>query len=412
MNFKNLAKKDPQIAKLVKAEIKRQETTINLIASENIAPKEVLEALGSPLVNKYSEGYPGKRYYSGVKFYDEIERLCRKRALELFNLSDAGWGVNVQPLSGTPANLAIYGALAIQGEKILGMSLAAGGHLSHGTKISFSGKFWQGVFYGVNKDGLLDYKEIEKIALQEKPKIIIAGATAYSREIDFKKFADIAKKISAYLVADISHISGLIAADLHPSPFPFADVVMATTHKTLCGPRGAVIFAKTELIDKINRAVFPGVQGGPHNNITAAKAIAFKLAKSEQFKRYQKQIVKNAKVLAEELKKYGFNILTGGTDNHLMILDLKNIGIGGKEAEEILEKGGILVNREMLPDDQKALNPSGVRLGTPHVTSRGMKDPQMKKIANWIKRILKDKENPEKIKKEAENLVKKFPLGY
>ncbi|KKR10125.1 MAG: Serine hydroxymethyltransferase [Parcubacteria group bacterium GW2011_GWA2_39_18] len=412
MNFKNLAKKDSQIAKLIKAEIERQETTIDLIASENIASKEVLEALGSPLVNKYSEGYPGKRYYSGVKFYDEIERLCQKRALELFNLSDLEWGANVQPLSGTPANLAIYGALIGQGEKILGMSLAAGGHLSHGTKISFSGKFWQGVFYGVNKDGFLDYQEIEKIALAERPKIIIAGATAYSREIDFKKFSDIAKKVGAYLVADISHVAGLIAADLHPSPFYFADVVMATTHKTLCGPRGAVIFAKKDLIDKINKAVFPGVQGGPHNNITAAKAVAFKLAKSTQFKKYQKQVIKNAKVLAEELKKCGFNILTGGTDNHLMILDLKNMGIGGKEAEEILEKGGILVNREMLPDDQKALNPSGIRLGTPYITSRGMKEGQMREVANWIKRILKDKENSEKIKKEAKNLMKKFPLGY
>lgn len=412
MNFKNLAKKDPQVYKLIKAEIKRQETTINLIASENIASKEVLEVLGSPLVNKYSEGYPGKRYYSGVKFYDEIERLCQKRALGLFDLSEKEWGVNVQPLSGTPANLAIYGALANQGEKILGMSLAAGGHLSHGTKISFSGKFWQGVFYGVNKDGLLDYKEIEKIALSEKPKIIIAGATAYSREIDFKKFADIAKKVGAYLVADISHTAGLIAAGLNSSPFPFADVVMATTHKTLRGPRGAVIFAKKDLIDKINKAVFPGVQGGPHNNITAAKAVAFKLAKSAQFKKYQKQVVKNAKVFAEELKKYGFNILTGGTDNHLMILDLKNIGIGGKEAEEILERSGILVNREMLPDDQKALNPSGIRLGTPYVTSRGMKEGQMREVANWIKRILEDKENSEKIKKEVENLMKKFPLGY
>ena len=333
MNFKNLAKKDPQIAKLIKAEVKRQETTINLIASENIAPKEVLEALGSPLVNKYSEGYPGKRYYSGVKFYDEIEKLCQKRALELFNLSDARWGVNVQPLSGTPANLAIYGALALPGEKIFGMNLAAGGHLSHGAKISFSGKFWQGVFYGVNKDGFLDYKEIEKIALAERPKIIIAGATAYSREIDFKKFSEIAKKIGAYLVADISHTAGLIAADLHLSPFSFADVVIFTTHKTLRGPRGAVIFSKVELIDKINRAVFPGVQGGPHNNITAAKAVAFKLAKSEQFKKYQKQVVKNAKVLAEELKRHGFNILTGGTDNHLIILDLKN-GLS-KEVEKL-----------------------------------------------------------------------------
>ncbi len=412
MNFKNLAKKDSQIAKLIKSEIERQETTINLIASENIAPKEVLETLGSPLVNKYSEGYPGKRYYSGVKFYDEIESLCQKRALELFDLSDAKWGVNVQPLSGTPANLAIYGALAEQGEKILGMSLAAGGHLSHGTKISFSGKFWRGVFYGVNSEGFLDYKEIEKIALEEKPKIIIAGATAYSREIDFKKFSEIAKKVGAYLVADISHTAGLIAADLHLSPFSFADVVMFTTHKTLRGPRGAVIFAKTELIDKINKAVFPGVQGGPHNNITAAKAVAFKLAKSEQFKKYQKQVIKNAKVLAEELKKYGLNILTGGTDNHLIVLDLKSMSIGGKEAEEILEKGGILVNREMLPDDQKALNPSGIRLGTPYITSRGMKVEQMKQIANWIKRILKEKEGPEKIKKEVEYLMKKFPLGY
>jgi glycine hydroxymethyltransferase len=412
MNFKNLAKKDSQINRLIKAEIKRQEKTINLIASENITPKEVLEALGSPLVNKYSEGYPGKRYYSGVKFYDEIEKLCQKRALELFNLNDKEWGVNVQPLSGTSANLAIYGAFVNPGEKILGMGLSAGGHLSHGAKISFSGKFWQGVFYGVNKGGFLDYDEIEKIVLQEKPKMIIAGATAYSREINFEKFADISKKVGAYLVADISHTAGLIATGLHLSPFPFADVVMTTTHKTLRGPRGAVIFAKTELIDKINKAVFPGIQGGPHNNITAAKAVAFKLAKSAQFKKYQKQVVKNAKALAEELKKYGFNILTGGTDNHLMILDLKNMGIGGKGAEEILEKGGILVNREMLPDDQKALEPSGIRLGTPYITSRGIKEKQVKKIALWIKKILKDKENPEEIEKEIEKLIKKFPLGY
>ena len=429
MKFKYLDKEDKKIGDLVKREIERQKETINLIASENYVSSAVLEVLGSPLTNKYSEGYPGARYYPGNKIYDEIEKIAQERALKLFKLSAEEWGVNVQGYSGSPANLAVYLALINLGEIIMGMALNAGGHLTHGHKVSASGKFFKVAQYGVGEDGFIDYKELEKKALENKPKIIISGATAYAREIDFEKIGKIAKKAGAYHLADISHIAGLVVAGLHKSPFPYADIVMTTTHKTLRGPRGAVIFARRKKIienneiqkiekkeetifDRINKAVFPGVQGGPHNNVTAAKALAFLEAGKPSFRVYQKQIIKNAKVLAEELKKKGFSLVTGGTDNHLMLVDMRSVGLDGMGAERMLEEIGITANRNAVPGDEKPFRPSGVRMGTPAVTTRGMKEKEMKEIAEIIYGCLVKKESAVGLKKEVLKLCKKFPLMY
>ena len=330
-----------------------------------------MEALGSPLTNKYSEGYPGKRYYPGNFYYDEIEKLAWERALKAFGLSAKNWSVNVQPYSGSPANLAVYLALMKPCEVLMGMNLASGGHLTHGHSASFSGKLFKSIQYGVNLEtGLLNYTEIEKLAEKHRPKIIISGFTAYPRKIDFKRIGGIAKKVGAYHLADISHIAGLISAKLHPAPFSCADVVMTTTHKTLAGPRGAVIFSRKELAEKIDKSVFPGLQGGPHNNAIAAIALAFGEVLKPKFKNEQKQAVKNAEVLAEELKKYGFDLITGGTDNHLLLMDLKNIGIDGLEAERKLEKAGIIANRNSIAGDASPFKPSGLRLGTPAITAR------------------------------------------
>ena len=409
---KVVKKDDPELAKLIEQEILRQEKTINLIPSENIVPLSMLGAIATPLMNKYSEGYPEKRYYPGNVYNDQIELLAQKRAKKLFNLKD-DWGVNVQSYSGSPANMAVYFGLLKPGETVMGMNLAAGGHLTHGHKVNFSGKFYNSVQYGVNeKTGLIDYDTLEKLAMKYKPKLIISGYTAYPRKIDFKRINQIAKKIGAYHLADISHIAGLVAAGVHPSPFKDSDIVMMTTHKTLRGPRGAVIFAKAELMAQIDKAVFPGLQGGPHNNITAAKALAFYLDKKPGFTSYSKQIIKNAKTLADELKKNGFTLLTGGTDNHLMLIDLRLLGLEGKEAEKILETAGILANRNSLPSDLKPFNPSGIRLGTPAITSRGFKEKEMKQIAMWFKQLLIEKQNPGKIEKEITRLCKKFPLPY
>lgn len=404
-------KKYPKIYRLFKAEEKRQLETINLIPSENYPSKAVLEAMGSILTSKYSEGYPGKRYYPGNEIYDKIELSAQKSAKEIFKTGNS-YHVNVQPYSGTPANLAVYLGLLNFGDTIMGMNLSHGGHLSHGHKVSFSGKAYKVVQYGVDlKTGRIDYDEVQRLAKKYKPKIIISGATAYPRKIDFKKFHQIAKSVSAISMADIAHIAGLIIAKLHPSPFPFADIVMTTTHKTLRGPRGAIIFCKQEFAQAIDRAVFPGIQGGPHNNITLAKLVCFEEAKKPGFKKYQKQIIKNAKVLADELKKYGFNLTSGGTDNHLILIDLSNKGIAGREAEERLEKAGIIVNRNTIPGDlRKPFDPSGIRLGTPAITTRGMKEKEMKKIAEWINEVISGKKRIKNIRSEVKNLAIRYGL--
>jgi glycine hydroxymethyltransferase len=444
---------DKELWDLVKKEIKRQEECIDLIPSENLIDIETMFLVGSPLSNKYAEGYVGKRYYPGNEYIDKIEFLAKKRALKAFDLNPKIWDVNVQPYSGSPANLAVYLGLINPGETIMGLNLFHGGHLTHGHKASYTGKLFNSIQYGVtpqinadseriktDKDDPyksvsypnesvgendphrsvsnpyisagIDFEELEKLALKHKPKIIISGTTAYPRILDFKKFYEISKKVGAYHVADISHIAGLVIAGLHPSPFPYADVVTMTTHKTLKGPRGAVIFMRKELEDKINKSVFPGLQGGPHINTIAGIAYAFGRALKKEFKVYQKQIIKNSKKLAEELIKRGFELYTGGTDNHLMIIDLKPLNLDGKTAEALLERANIVANRNSLPSDTSPFNPSGIRLGTPTVTSRGMKEKEMIKIAEFFERILIKKEKPEKVKKEVITLTKKFPLPY
>ncbi|QQG45763.1 MAG: serine hydroxymethyltransferase [Candidatus Sungiibacteriota bacterium] len=396
--FRNLKKHDPQLAKFLAAEVKRQRKTLNLIPSENIISPAVLEALGSRLTDKYSEGYPGKRYYAGNKIIDEIELLAQRRARKVFRLGEH-WHVNVQPYSGSPANLAIYQALVPVGEKLMGMALPFGGHLTHGWKVSITGKLWTPVQYGVGRDGYINYEEIRQLAERERPKIIVAGATAYPRVIDFEKFGRIAHEVGAYFLADISHIAGLIAGGVHPSPFPHADVVMTTTHKTLRGPRGAIIFVNREsevarkqgmdIAAAVDKAVFPGLQGGPHDHQTAAIAAALGEAAKPAFKKYAHQIVKNAKALAAELQKLGFRLVSGGTDNHLMLIDLTVLGISGREAQDRLEKAGIIVNRNTIPYDTRSpFDPSGIRIGTPALTTRGMKEGEMQEVAQLIYQVL------------------------
>ncbi len=401
---------DRILAKLVAAEEKRQAETLDLIPSENIAPRAVQELVGSVLMNKYSEGYPGKRYYPGNAFVDAIETLAQKRALKAFRLN-ANWHVNVQPYSGSPANLAVYLGLMKPGEKLLGMALSAGGHLTHGHKVNASGIIFKSVSYGVDpKTGLIDYGEVARIAKREKPKVIVSGLTAYPRAIDFAKFGRIAKKVGAYHMADISHIAGLVAAGLHQSPFSYADVVTTTTHKILRGPRGAVIFAKKELAEKIDRAVFPGLQGGPHDNVTAAIAYAFNLVATPVYRKYARLVLENAKELARVLQKEGFTLATGGTDNHLMLVDLRPLGLDGSRAETILERAGIIANRNTVPGDASPFHPSGIRIGTPAVTTRGMGPKEMQKIAGWISRLLIGGENPEVVGREVRALLNKFPM--
>ena len=403
--------KDKKTEKLIREELRRQKNTLDLIASENLASREVQEVLGSVLTNKYSEGYPGRRYYPGNVEYDAIENLAKSRALELFKLNPKIWSVNVQPYSGSPANFEVYYALVPAGETIMGMKLSDGGHLTHGHKVSATGQLWKSVQFGVDeKTGLINYKEVLKLARKVKPKIIVSGFTAYPRKVDFKKFGEIAKNVGAYHVADISHIAGLVAGGAHPSPFPYADVVTTTTHKSLRGPRGAMIFAKREIAEKIDKAVFPGLQGGPHNNVTAAKAVAFFEDMKPEFKTYAKQIVKNAKALATEMKKLGFELVTGGTDTHLILADVRNFGIDGLEAEKRLEKAGIVANRNSVPGDTSPFKPSGVRFGTPSVTTRGMKEREMKKIAVLIYEAIQNKKG---VNAQVIKLCKKFPArGY
>jgi len=405
--------RDRKIKKLIKLEQVRQHKTLDLIASENFVSKDVLDALGSVFTNKYAEGYPQKRYYHGVEIVDKLEELVRARALRLFGLSPKKWGVNVQPYSGSPANLAILLALVPRGEKIMGMRLDMGGHLTHGSKVSMTGKLWRSTPYVLNKKtGKLDYKEILKLAKKEKPKLIIAGGSAYAWQLDFKKFRKIAAAVGARLLVDMSHFAGLVAGGVYPSPFPYADVVMTTTHKTLRGPRAALIFSKKELSKSIDQMVFPGLQGGPHMNAIAAIGVALYEASLPSFKKYARQIVTNTYVLAEELKKLGWHIISGGTNTHLFSIDTFKSGLTGKEAAESLEKIGIVVNVEAIPyDSRPPQDPSGIRLGTTALTTRGMKEKEMKIIAKVIDNILRKKDLLN-TKRVINQLCKKFPLFY
>jgi glycine hydroxymethyltransferase len=387
---------DTQIAQLLQEEKKRQKKVINLIASENTVSADVLKALGSETTNKYAEGYPGARYYGGNEVIDKIEVLAQKRALKVFGLNEKKWGVNVQPLSGSPANLAVFGALIPKGGKMMGMELAHGGHLTHGHPVSFSGMFWKQISYRVDKKTeKIDYEALKKQAKKEKPDIVIAGYSAYPRTINFKKMREVADAAKALLMVDMAHISGLVAAGEHPSPFKYADIVTTTTHKTLRGPRGGMIFARKDdrkLFEKVNKAVFPGMQGGPHMNQIAALAVALKEADSASFKKYAKKVVENSKTLALELKKLGWRITSGGTDNHVFLMDVWKGGKGltGKKASELLEKEGIIVNMNTIPYDTRTpFNPSGLRLGTAAVTSAGMNSKDMKKLAVRIDSILR-----------------------
>ena len=402
---------DRQIGKLIEKETRRQEETLNLIASENYPSKAVREALSSIFVVKYSEGRPYKRYYAGQEFIDKLESLVEERVRKIFKLDSKKWAINAQPYSGSPANYAVLRGLLKPGEKIMALPLSHGGHLTHGAPVSLSGQDFKVANYFLDKNGWLDYKEIEKLAKKEKPKLIICGYTAYPRKIDFRKFSQIAKKVGAYLLADTSHITGLIIGGVHPNPFPWADVVMTTTHKTLRGPRGAIIICKKELEKKIFPKVFPGMQGGPHEHTICAIGVALGEAMNPKFKKYAAQIVKNAKALAAELKKCNFDLVSGGTDNHLVLIDLRNKNITGKPTQELLEKAGIVTNRNTIPYDPRTpYDPSGIRLGTPALTTRGMKEKEMKKIAAWINEVISNPKSVPKIKKEVKKLCQKFPI--
>ena len=390
--------RDKKIEKLIKSEAKRQKSVINLIASENYVSKDVLTALGSELTNKYAEGYPGRRYYGGNEIIDKVENLCIERALKLFKLNKNNWHANVQPLSGSPANFAIYIALVPMGGKIMGMKLSSGGHLTHGYPASMTGKIWKSVQYEVDAETeIINYEKLKELAIQEKPNLIVCGFTAYPRFVDFKKFREIADVCGALLHVDMSHFAGLVAGGVYPSPFNYADVVMTTTHKSLRGPRQAIIFVKKdarEFDKKIDKAIIPGLFGGPHENNIGAVAVCLKEAMTPAFKQYAKQIVKNAKVLAEELKKLGWHIISGGTDSHLILVDtwMNGAGISGKEASERLEKVGIIVNMNTIPGDtRKPMDPSGIRLGTCAETTRGKTEKDMIKIAQKINQVLRKK---------------------
>jgi len=410
INSQELKKFDPEIYEAITKEIERERNKIVLIASENYASRAVLEAQGSVFSNKYAEGYPGKRYYGGCEYADMVESLAIKRAKDLFGVEH----VNVQPHSGTQANMAVYFSYLKPGDKILGMSLSHGGHLSHGVPVNFSGNFYKAFFYGVDKSsGLIDYEKVRTLAKKHRPKMIIAGASAYSRTIDFKIFSDIAREVKAYLLADIAHIAGLITAGLHPSPVPYADFVTTTTHKTLKGPRGGMVMCKAKYAKTIDKMVFPGIQGGPLVHVIAAKAVAFKEALSQRFNDYQIQIVKNAKELADTLMNKGFKIISDGTDTHLMLIDLTDKSLTGKEAETFLDTAGITVNKNVIPFDNKpATITSGIRIGTPIVSSRKMKEPEMVVIADLLSQIINnpgDSATTQRVSKKVKTLCEKFP---
>ena len=400
---------DTEVAAAIEAEMARQNSHIELIASENWVSEAGMAAMGSPLTNKYAEGYPGKRYYGGCDCVDVVENLARDRAKELFGCDYA----NVQPHSGAQANMAVFFAMLNPGDKVLGMNLDHGGHLSHGSPVNMSGKYFDVAFYGVNDEGVIDYEEVRKIAIKEQPKLIVAGASAYCRIIDFKKLREIADEVGAYLMVDIAHIAGLVAAGLHPSPIPYADVVTTTTHKTLRGPRGGMLLCNQEAADKFNfnKAIFPGIQGGPLMHVIAGKAVAFKEALQPEFKEYQAQIIKNAKALCDGLMKRGVKIVSGGTDNHLMLVDLSQTELSGKELEKRLDRAHITCNKNTIPNDPRSpFVTSGVRLGTPAVTTRGMKEEDMDVIAEAIALVMESEDNIEKVQAMVAELTAKYPL--
>lgn len=408
-DFDEIKTTDPEIADAIQAEMGRQNSHIELIASENWVSKAVMAAMGSPLTNKYAEGYPGKRYYGGCQCVDVSENLARERAKELFGCEY----VNVQPHSGAQANMAVFFAMLEPGDTFMGMNLDHGGHLTHGSPVNMSGKYFNVVPYGVNDEGLIDYDQVLEIAKECKPKMIVAGASAYARTIDFKRFREIADEVGAYLMVDMAHIAGLVAAGLHPSPIPYAHVTTTTTHKTLRGPRGGMILSSNEMNEKFNfnKAIFPGIQGGPLMHVIAAKAVCFKEALQPEFKEYQKQVAKNAKALCEGLKKRGIKIVSGDTDNHLMLVDLTEKNVSGKELEKRLDDAHITCNKNTIPNDPRSpFVTSGVRLGTPAVTTRGMKEEDMDKIAEIIAMVIEGEENVEAARKMTAELTEKYPL--
>ncbi len=409
--WESLKKVDPEVFELIRKEAFRLSDQLEMIASENLASLAVMLAEGSPLMNKYAEGYPRARYYGGCEFVDEVEELARERLKLLFGAEYA----NVQPHSGTQANMAVYFAVLEPGDTILSMDLAHGGHLSHGAQVNFSGRFYRVVHYGVSRDTeTIDYEEVERIAKQCRPKMIIAGASAYPRVIDFEAFFGIAQEVGAYLMVDMAHIAGLVAAGIHPSPVPFADFVTSTTHKTLRGPRGGFILAKEKYARLLDKTVFPGIQGGPHMNVIAAKAVCFKEALEPEFKSYQQQVVANAKKLAEVLSSEGFRLVSGGTDNHLLLVDLTPLGITGAEAEEVLSRAGITVNKNAIPFDPKPPKiTSGIRIGTPAVTTRGFKEREMELVGEWISAVLKNPKDEgliSEVRAKVKRLCEEFPV--
>jgi glycine hydroxymethyltransferase len=409
--MKYLKKQDPQVYRATIGELKRQQEGMELIASENYVSEAVLEALGSVFTNKYSEGYPGRRYYGGQAYTDVVEKLAIDRAKKLFGAEH----VNVQPHSGAPANIICYFAVLKPRDTVLGMDLSHGGHLTHGHPVTLPAKIYNFVRYKTKADGKIDYQELEKMAKKHKPKLILAGFSAYTRQLDYKKFKDIGKKVGAITMFDIAHIAGLIAGKALPNPVPYFDIITTTTHKTLRGPRGGMIMCKKEFAAAIDKATFPGFQGGPHENNVAAKAVAFGEALRSSFKTYAKQIIKNAKVLEQELKKYGFKLMFGGTDNHMVLVDVfGSKGVAGKEAEVALDKVGITLNKNMIPDDPRSpMDPSGIRIGVPAITTRGMKEKEIRMIAKWIKDVVENHKNEKMLKqihKEVIELCKKFPI--
>ena len=408
-DFDEIKTTDPEIAEAIRAEMERQNSHIELIASENWVSKAVMAAMGSPLTNKYAEGYPGKRYYGGCQCVDEVENLARERAKELFGCEYA----NVQPHSGAQANMAVFFAMLEPGDTYMGMNLDHGGHLTHGSPVNMSGKYFHVVPYGVNDEGVIDYDKVLEIAKECRPKLIVAGASAYARTIDFKRFREIADEVGAYLMVDMAHIAGLVAAGLHPSPIPYAHVTTTTTHKTLRGPRGGMILSSNEMNEKFNfnKAVFPGIQGGPLMHVIAAKAVCFREALQPEFREYQEQIVKNAKALCEGLKKRGVKIVSGDTDNHLMLVDLTEAGVSGKELEKRLDDAHVTCNKNTIPNDPRSpFVTSGVRLGTPAVTTRGMKEDDMDKIAEIIAMVIQSEDNVDAARKMVAELTEKYPL--
>ena len=408
-DFDEITKTDPEIADAIKAEMERQNSHIELIASENWVSKAVMAAMGSPLTNKYAEGYPGKRYYGGCQCVDVVEDLARERAKKLFGCEY----VNVQPHSGAQANMAVMFAMLEPGDKIMGMNLDHGGHLTHGSPVNMSGKYFDVAHYGVNEDGVIDYDEVLRIAKEHQPKLIVAGASAYARTIDFKRFREIADEVGAYLMVDIAHIAGLVATGLHPSPIPYAHVTTTTTHKTLRGPRGGMIMCSEEMNKKFNfnKAVFPGIQGGPLMHVIAGKAVCFKEALQPEYKTYMEQVVRNAKALCNGLKSRGVKIVSGDTDNHLMLVDLSGTDISGKELEKRLDDAHVTANKNTIPNDPRSpFVTSGVRLGTPAVTTRGMKEEDMDKIAEIIAMVIESEDNVEKAKAMVAELTEKYPL--